>query len=342
MAETTHIEWTDATWNVITGCSVLSAGCRRCYAMRLAGTRLRNHPSRAGLTVDTKAGPVWTGEVRFNKQWAHQPLDWRKPRMIFVCAHADLFHKDVPDAWIDHVFAVASLCPQHTFQILTKRASRMREYFAQPNVWARIEVAARVIHKERTGEIIAGKILIGPLRNCWLGVSAEDQENADERIHHLLLTPAALHWVSLEPLLGAIDLTNLPIPPDALLPRYGTSHGFKFNALREDSEKMFNTERHLAWVVMGGESQADARPCHPKWLREIRDQCAEAGVPLVFKQWGTWIGSMCNAFSDDTFEAVRKAQQHDWPDGFQSFKCGKKVSGRTLDGVIHDAFPEVK
>lgn len=320
MAEQTAIEWTDATWQIITGCSVLSAGCRRCYAMRLAGTRLRNHPSRAGLTIDTKAGPVWTGEVRFNKQWAHQPLEWRKPRMIFVCAHADLFHERVPDDWIDHVFAVASLCPQHTFQILTKRARRMREYFAAPNVWARIEVAARVIHKQRTGEIIPGKTPIGPLRNCWLGVSAEDQRNANERLDDLIHVPAHIRWVSAEPLLGAIDFSPWM--------------------------------SGLDWIVVGGESQHDARPMHPDWVRSIRDQCASATVPMLFKQWGSHSYEYdrdrddpdyrtCDAWSRKPGRWINLAGGH----GFNGERVhyahlvGKKRAGRTLDGVIHNGFP---
>ena len=109
MAENTKIEWADATWNPITGCSVTSPGCTNCYAMKLAGTRLQHHPSRAGLTVPSKAGPVWTGEVRFNEQWLTQPLQWKRPRRIFVCAHGDLFHENVPDEWIDKVFAVMAL-----------------------------------------------------------------------------------------------------------------------------------------------------------------------------------------------------------------------------------------
>jgi protein gp37 len=133
MSDGTKIEWTEATWNPITGCSVTSPGCTNCYAMKLAGTRLRDHPSRAGLTADSRAGPVWTGETRFNEEWLDQPLRWKRPRMIFVCAHGDLFHESVPDDWIDRVFAVMALCPQHTFQVLTKRSARMREYLS--NVW---------------------------------------------------------------------------------------------------------------------------------------------------------------------------------------------------------------
>ena len=106
MADRTHIEWADATWNPITGCSVVSPGCTNCYAMKLAGTRLKHHPSRAGLTRDTKAGPIWNGVLRLNEAWLDQPLRWKRPRMIFVCAHGDLFHEDVPNAWIDRVFAV--------------------------------------------------------------------------------------------------------------------------------------------------------------------------------------------------------------------------------------------
>src|SRR4051812_9194595 len=101
MADNTHIEWTDATWNPVTGCSVVSPGCTNCYAMRLAGTRLKHHPSRYGLTHDTKAGPVWNGEVTFNRPWLDQPLRWKRPRRIFVAAHGDLFHEAVHDEWID-------------------------------------------------------------------------------------------------------------------------------------------------------------------------------------------------------------------------------------------------
>lgn len=128
MADNTLIEWTDATWNPITGCSVVSPGCTNCYAMRLAGTRLKHHPSRQGLTIDTKAGPVWNGQVRFNEDMLVQPLRWQRGRKIFVCAHGDLFAEGVPDAWIDKVWAIMALSPQHTYQVLTKRPDRMRDY----------------------------------------------------------------------------------------------------------------------------------------------------------------------------------------------------------------------
>src|SRR3546814_5635160 len=119
MAVGTKIGWTDATWIPLTGCSVVSTGCKHCYAMKLAGTRLKHVATRKCLTVDTKAGPVWTGEVRFNESELPCPLSWRRPRMIFVCAHGDLFHEAVPAAWVDLVFAVMTVAPHNTFQMLT-------------------------------------------------------------------------------------------------------------------------------------------------------------------------------------------------------------------------------
>lgn len=184
MADGTKIEWTDATWNPITGCQVKSPACRFCYAMKLAGTRLKHHWSRKGLTVDSKNGPVWTGEVRFNEEWLTQPLQWSKPRAIFVCAHADLFYEAVPDEWIDAVFTVMVGAPQHSFQVLTKRPDRMLAYLTASG--------------------------IRPVPNVWLGVSVEDQERADEWRAPLaeLATRGWITWVSYEPALGLVDWTG--------------------------------------------------------------------------------------------------------------------------------------
>ena len=132
MADNTKIEWTDATWNVITGCSVISPGCTNCYAMRLAGTRLRNIPSRAGLTRDSKAGPVWNGSIRFNEEWLDQPLQWRRPRMIFVCAHGDLFADGVTDAMLDRVFAVMALAG---LREPGRWANRRHDHPHAPSAW---------------------------------------------------------------------------------------------------------------------------------------------------------------------------------------------------------------
>ncbi|MGH7018951.1 MAG: DUF5131 family protein, partial [Brevundimonas sp.] len=216
MADNTHIEWTDATWNVVTGCSIVSPGCTNCYAMKLAGTRLRDHPSRKGLTVDSKAGPVWNGQVRFNADWLTQPLRWTKPRKIFVCAHGDLFHEGVTDDQLDQVFAVMALCPQHVFQVLTKRPERMRDYVqafckAERHVFG----AARDLRPGCDLDSILPEVEHGepfrmaPLPNVWLGVSVEDQTRAEQRIPALLETPAAVRWISAEPLLSPVDLTAI-------------------------------------------------------------------------------------------------------------------------------------
>jgi protein gp37 len=182
MAETTNIEWTSATWNVITGCSIKSLGCNNCYAMKLAGTRLQHHPSRAGLTKETKNGPAWTGEVRFNDQWLNQPLIWKSPKDIFVVAHGDLFHENVPDRWIDIIFDVMRRTPWHRYQVLTKRSDGMRR-----------------IMQDRA-----------PMPHVWLGVSAERQQEADIRRDDLAALAASgwNTWVSYEPALGLVDWTG--------------------------------------------------------------------------------------------------------------------------------------
>ena len=327
MADRSKIEWTDATWNPITGCSVVSPGCRNCYAMRLAGGRMKDHPSRAGLTEPGPRGPVWTGAVRFNAAWLDQPLRWRRPRNIFVVAHGDLFHEAVPDEWIDRVFAVMALAPQHRFQVLTKRPARMLEYMtsiedARPQMrrpgdstlpagngrlrdetgheggWrsALVEGMAQKMWAERNpkgGDPSPWLAVHLPLNNVWLGTSAEDQARVDERIPRLLETPAAVRWVSAEPLLGPIQLYHL---------------------------------EQLDWVVAGGESGPGARPMAVQWARALRDQCVAAGVPYFFKQWGEW--------------APHSATDRDEPDPLEPvFKVGKRHAGRRLDGVLHDGTP---
>jgi protein gp37 len=317
VADHSKIEWTDATWNIVTGCSVVSPGCTNCYAMKLAGTRLKHHPSRAGLTIDTKAGPVWNGEVKFNAEWLLQPLRWRRPRKIFVCAHGDLFHEKVTDAQLDQVFAVMVLCPQHTFQVLTKRPERMRKYFEAQGRWRddsgqsrereclisdavnRLQEAWRKgpmgplwdasFRESRLGSCQPGL----PLPNVWLGTSCEDQARADERIAHLLETPAAVRFVSCEPLLGPIDFNALCD---------GAENLNALTGLRENPFGAIVTRRigtRLDWVIVGGESGPGARPMHPDAASSLRDQCAAAGVPFFFKQWGEWAAP--SQLPDDTF-----------------------------------------
>jgi protein gp37 len=347
VAEHTKIEWTDATWNPVTGCSIVSPGCTHCYAMKLAGTRLRHHASRKGLTDETRAGPVWNGKVRLNEAWLTQPLRWNKPRRIFVCAHGDLFHEKVPDAWIDKVFAVMALSPQHTFQVLTKRAERMRNHFGvgRERMQTRWLWAARDVLGDDADGHIPGA---WPLPNVWLGVSAERQQEADERIPHLLNTPAAIRFVSCEPLIGAIDLRGINASGDGTV--YNAVDG-----LRGVSLLHVEPCAKLDWIIVGGESGPGARPMHPDWARSLRDQCEAAGVPFFFKQWGEWCpdtGPL--AASDPIFEGrgpCAKYANGAWEisengftmplggDGEWVFRLGKKRAGRLLDGAEHSEFP---
>lgn len=361
MAETSTIEWTDATWNPITGCTMVSVGCTNCYAMGLAATRLRNHPSRKGLTRESGGRAVWTGEVRLNEDWLDQPLRWRRQRRIFVCAHGDLFHEAVPDEWIDRVFAVMAQASQHTFQVLTKRPERARAYFAA-EPWLRI--ASKIIEPlESTGRVT----VVGwqentrsrlPLSNVWLGTSIEDQATADARIPHLLATPAALRFISAEPLLGPVDIERVYMDRvDCAFGETANMHG-------------------LDWVIVGGESGPSARPMHPDWARSLRDQCQAAGVPFFFKQWGEWLplnhvplgeddnlyhpapirdpeasrrsrfDSICLAPDGTSIPIGKAGGFHTMPanafSGPRHMSCyavGKKAAGRLLDGRTWDEVP---
>lgn len=343
MADGSKIEWTEATWNPITGCSLASPGCTNCYAMKLAGTRMKHHPSRTGLTVDTKAGPVWTGQVRFNEAWLDQPLRWKRPRMIFVCAHGDLFHEMVPDEWIDRVFAVMALAPQHTFQVLTKRADRMRDYLQARNGMGNAAIC-RAVNLIPSGMGDRRGALSMPLPNVWLGASVEDQTRADERIPDLLAMPAAKRWLSCEPLLGPLDLWNLGVP-------YECKHEDAYSEWDTNALVCSECEEatYLDWIVVGGESGPDARPMHPDWARSLRDQCEAAGVPFFFKQWGAW-APLPNALPVQPGSPATAA----WPNGsvaagigigepmgpgIAMFHGDKKITGRLLDGVTHDGVP---
>jgi protein gp37 len=285
---TSSIEWTDKTWNPVRGCSIVSPGCVHCYAMKQA--HRFSGPGRAyeGLTKLTAAGPQWTGRVACDESKLLEPLSWRKPCLVFVNSMSDLFHEDVPDAFIDQVFAVMALAPQHTFQILTKRAARMRQYFAVDEV----DLRKRWGNAARTSPFTADLIWIWneeaietfsefvpaapapvPLPNVWLGVSCEDQQRADERIPLLLQTPAAVRFISAEPLLGPLNLREMAAVDDWHVDALDTP----------------DPSRRLRWVIVGGESGPGARPCDLAWVRSIVQQCRAAGVACFVKQLGAWI-----------------------------------------------------
>ena len=357
MADASLIEWTDATWNPVRGCSRVSAGCMNCYAERVAMRQSNPGGAYEGLVHQTSQGPKWTGKVRTVPQLLDQPLRWRRPRRIFVNSMSDLFHEDVPDEFIDQIFAMMALSPQHIFQVLTKRPKRMIEYTTHDGGfgrWGYIDGWARRFYEgQHNKPFPAGKILLGPLPHVWLGVSVEDQAEADERIPLLLRTPAAVRWISAEPLLGPLDLS-------AWLTRFVPS-GIEYGRGMSRTD-VGHAERAIDWVVAGGESGPKARPSHPDWSRSLRDQCRSAGVPFFFKQWGNWrpVGPLYS--DDDTPEhlAALDTDPDEWhrelwitPSGNQwpprdgqappgtwaMRRVDKAVAGRLLDGREWNEYP---
>lgn len=252
MGDRSGIEWTDATWNPVTGCDRVSEGCDHCYAQTLARRlKLMGNP-RYQLDGDPRtSGPGFGLNLHPDK--LTEPLSWSRPRRVFVNSMSDLFHDDVPDGFIANVFGVMAVAQQHQFQILTKRPGRMA------SLLPRIEHEARAFaawHEINTGTTLDPATMNWPLPNVWLGTSVENQRWADIRIPKLLGTPAAVRFLSCEPLLGRIDL--------------------HLDIIRGD----------LAWVIVGGESGVGARPMDASWARSLRDQCVGSGVPFFFKQWG--------------------------------------------------------
>jgi protein gp37 len=306
VSQNSKIEWTDATWNPVRGCTKISPGCKHCYAETFAERwrGIPGHPYEQGF--DLRLVPEKLGE----------PLKRRKPTTYFVNSMSDLFHDDVPFEYIAAVFGVMAACPQHTFQVLTKRPGQMHEWFEwveqrcadglamfpddppEWRIWQMLSVSARRAGVEKMPEHHGGA---WPLPNVWLGVSVEDREYGLPRIDELHATPAAVRFLSVEPLLedlGTIDLAGID------------------------------------WVIVGGESGRGARPMHPDWARSVRDQCVAAGVPFFFKQWGAWVDPF--QLPDET---VRQLDAAGADLGDEPVRLDKKLAGRELDGRTWDEMP---
>lgn len=311
MADKTRIEWTDATWNPVTGCTKVSDGCKHCYAERVWVRLSANH------MAERYCGREFT-DVQCHADLLEQPLRWQKPRRIFVNSMSDLFHPDVPDSFIRQVFGVMATEAHHTFQVLTKRPERM----------------CTLLRQWRADDVFMHHDGMAPA-NVWLGVSVEDQATAEERVPLLLDTPAATRWISAEPLLGPVDL----------------SHWLELGGLETD---LGLSNPGIDWVVAGGESGPKARPMHPAWVRSLRDQCAVAGVPFLFKQWGehcpsrylpknTALPAISWSWISEKGGPADIGHARPFKDEFAHHelmgRVGKKAAGRTLDGVIHDDYP---
>ena len=298
----TSIEWSDEVWNPVRGCSRVSPGCDNCYAMKQAHRFDGPGGPYEGLTT-IRAGKVdWSGVARFVPEMLDAPLHWKKPRRVFVNSMSDLFHHSITNEQIAAAFGVMAACPQHTFQVLTKKAERLPEWFAwmadrtchgaydTAAITRRAMMLAEDVGGPRYIDLGMGALEHWPLRNVHLGVSVEDQQRADERIPYLLKTPAAVRFVSAEPLIGPVDLSI-----------------FLYHGVVEANPGDADYDA-LNWVIAGSESGHRARLMNEDWVRSLRDQCAAAHVPFFYKQ---------KLDSD-----------------------GHKVALPLLDGKRHEEFPE--
>lgn len=342
----TKINWADAVWNPVTGCSKLSEGCRNCYAERMS----KRLAGRCGYPKDDPFN------VTLHPEKIIEPLKWEKPRRIFVNSMSDLFHDGVPDDWILAIFVAMGLTyentkemkevspghkvamhkAKHTFMILTKRPERMKNFINRLTSNEPDEEWDEKAHYFAT-QIAGANGAIAPsnaiitfclwlkdgMPGLWLGISVENQAAADERIPLLIETPAETHFISIEPLLGSIDL--------------------KLNDRHNDPSDCPTWHDWCNcspdWVIVGGESGPRARPTHPDWVRSLRNQCQAANVPFFFKQWGEWLPNAqefnCNPGGVD-FE-----QRHELVGDVAMCRVGKKKAGRILDGRTWDEMPRI-
>ena len=308
MSDGSGIEWTDATWNPVSGCTKVSPGCDHCYAERITE---RFH------------GKGSFERVVLHPERLEAPLHWRRPRRVFVNSMSDLFHAEIPRSFLESVFDVMRACPRHTFQVLTKRAERMERLCRD-----RDATPEEVDDGFELG-VVPG--LTYDLPNVWLGVSVEGTAGY-ARIRHLQRTPAAVRFLSCEPLLG--ELPDLPL-------------------------------EGIGWVIVGGESGPGARPTHPDWVRSIHAQCVAAGVPFFFKQWGEWEPVTPVYPPDDDADGLWDVVDHDLSDHRVGWltrdgdfdeseqiqpcgdtpwwmaRSGKKAAGRALDGREWNEYPAV-
>ncbi|TCS37453.1 protein gp37 [Paucimonas lemoignei] len=332
MSENSKIEWTDATFNPWIGCTKVSPGCDHCYAEVSTPARTMSVRWGPNATRHRTSASNWALPMKWNREADEFQAKHGRRRRVFCASLADVFDNAVPTEWRRELFDLIELTPRLDWLLLTKRIG---------NVY-------RMVSEARCHDWLMGQ------RNVWLGISVVNQEEADRDIPKLLAVPARVRWLSMEPLLTTVDLT----PHIAQVCDAGsTPHpaGGGTTCMRCDGSRLSGGCPGIDWLVAGGESGPKARPMHPDWVRSLRDQCAAAGVPFFFKQWGEWAPGECAA---NTLE-MRSVQVADWfvdewtfhtIDGDSTFhiddeptlyRAGKKAAGRLLDGVLHDSFPKV-
>lgn len=329
----TGIEWTQETWNPTIGCSMVSPGCEHCYAINTAWIRQAN-PNMKGkydnVVQKTAGGRLnWTGNINLGDNALRLPLKRKQPTLYFVNSMSDLFHPNMPEDWQDEIHAVMALCSHHTFQVLTKRPELMAEYY-RGNWQERVIAKLRVVYQQESPQMFdlcadaERRLQINDyLQNIWQGTTVEDQQCADERIPHLLTVPAAVRWLSCEPMLGKVDIS-----------------------------KWLNSstsQQNIDWVVCGGETGKESRPMFPTWAQGLRDQCLAADVPFFFKQWGDWypllewkasnVRNKLYMWEDGSTEV--DVYHKDGKGGQIMAKIGKKAAGNLLDFAEYRAMPKI-
>lgn len=356
MADNTKIEWADATFNPWIGCTRVSPACDHCYAAVSTPARTLGVEWGAGQPRRRTSPGNWKWPLRWNaepfagcNECGHRGIPLKNGAMwhcaecghvnlsparrrVFCASLADVFDNEVDPQWRADLFALILATPNLDWLLLTKRignAHRMMSGDAGATFGRDLEAEG-----------------LWPIPNVWLGATICNQAEADRDIPKLLATPARVRFLSMEPLLGRVDLCE-PL-------------GMWWNQTMGCFESIGTrwNPRNLSWVVAGGESGPGARPMHPDWARSLRDQCAAAGVPFLFKQWGEWqVASIANGHSDS--DMARNAAHWVFPDGVMQkpsslrdgwaggdpwamVKVGKKAAGRELDGRLHDGYPEVR
>ena len=338
----TDIPWAEHSWNPVTGCDPISAGCKNCYAKRMANRLKAMHQPKYANGF----------KVTCHESALQDPMKRKKPTIYFVDSMGDIFHKDVPFDFIDKIYASMALNPDDTFIILTKRYERMLEYASQFetdnndrlfDAW--YEYLGYLPDEKEMVLLIKLK---WPLQNVWHGHSISNQDDADKSVQYLLKTESAKRIISLEPALDLVEFQKSWLTGYENVPT-GTCLG---------AQSAGKTETFLVnsidLIIMGGESGPDARPMHPDWARSVRDQCKDAGVPFYFKQWGEWIASAhvrCDgkskgSFISNDYETLLAQNAISGDEAYLNDRMpfimrrvGKQAAGYKLDGKIHREWP---
>ena len=335
MAENTKIEWTDHTFNPWEGCQKVGAGCLHCYAetrnARFAGGQAVNFGPGAPRRRTTAAN--WRKPLAWNANHEEFFAKHGRRQRVFCASLADVFDNAVDPQWRVDLFSLILKTPNLDWLLLTKRIGVVPKLLDESirHIESLPDWTDEKPHPlEAVRNMLADWVLLRkPPKNIWLGATIVNQEEGDRDIPKLLSVAAAVHFLSMEPLLGPVDLTG-----EYLKAKLGE---YPFKGL--PAEHRTQLLEMLDWVIVGGESGPGARPMSPDWARALRDQCQAAGVPFFFKQWGEWSPGYAEHGNDLGYDAIVDAVQHEWPEGHCSFKVGKKAAGRQLDGQTHDGFP---